>query len=330
MLASGNPLLDHERIYRAMEEFKPQLGSDILRLATRANVSQVVLDRTWDQLGRERQGDLMHQLLEGDPNSAISLTRLSALAMGLGRLPDAVEIGAKTMESREAMSLLLLYPTVSRRMRKSFELVVLEPTQAEDAVFLEGWSIDSAGAPLDPPMIWADGRWLTVTSVRRDHRLDVKEAYQLGTDRDLGFRLIAMSQAPILSPPNEERPFRRSMTGGLAKLSGRTQPAQKLLFKIGDFECGLPAAPGCRGHIDRGGWQRAAKIALPSEYAQTPIIEVETSVAAQPAIVWSDGAVDWGKKMTGNRVRFVREDATDLREITVIAPSGVRTHVIVN
>ena len=330
MLGSGNPLLDHERVYRAMEEYKPRLGADILRLATRAHLSQVVLDRTWEQLGRARQGDLMQQLIEVEPNSPAALAKLTELAMGLGRLPDAVEIGAKTMESREAMAQLLRDPAVARRMRHSFELVVLEPTQAEDAVFLEGWAIDGAGAPLDPPMIWAAGRWLTVTSVRREHRLDVKETYQLASDRDLGFRLIALSNTLNLSGPKSQRPFGRSLSGSLAKISGRTQPTHKLAFKIGEFECGLPAGPGWRGHIDRGGWQRAAKIALPAGYAQTPIIEIETSVAADPAIVWSDGALDWGKKVAGNRARFVREGHMDLQEITVIAPSGVRTHVMVS
>ena len=271
----------------------------------------------------------MQQLMAVEPNSSEALVKLSSLAMGLGRLPDAVEIGAKTMESREAMALLLRDPAVTRRMRSSLELVVLEPTHAEDAVYLEGWAIDGDGAPLDLPMIWAAGRWLTVTSVRREPRLDVKEAWQLASDRDLGFRLIAMPGALNLPAAKNRGPFGRSLGGGLAKISGQAQPAHKLAFKIGDLECGLPAGPGWRGHIDRGGWQRAAKITLPAGYSETPIIEIETSVAANSAIVWSDGALDWGNKVAGNRARFMRDGHLDLQEITVIAPSSVRTHVIV-
>jgi glycosyltransferase involved in cell wall biosynthesis len=323
MLGSGNPLLDHERIYRAMEAYKPRLGADILRFATRTQLAQVVLDRSWDQLGRTRQGDMLQQLMAVEPNSPEALGKLSHVAMGLGRLPDALELGAKTMESREVMARLLQDPAVARRMRKSFELVVLEPTPAEDAVFLEGWAIDAAGAPLDPPMVWAAGRWFTVAGVRRESRFDVKEACQLASDRDLGFRLIALPPMSGPSGAKSRGPF------GLGKTGPQT-PAQKLAFRIDEFECGLPAGPGLRGHIDRGGWQRAAKIVLPNGYARTPIIEVETSSAADPAIVWSDGALDWGKKVAANRARFLREDDLDLNEITVIAPCGVRVHVVVS
>jgi len=330
MLGSGNALMNHERIYHAMEEFKPRLGADMLRLATRGQLAQIVLDRTWDLLGRQRHGDLMRDLMAVEPNSSEALVKLSELAMGLGRLPDAVEIGAKTMESRLAMAQLLRDPAVARRMRKTFELVVLEPTQAEDAVLLEGWAIDGAGAPLDPPAIWAGNRWLRVAGVRRESRPDVKETYQLASDRDLGFRLIAIAGATNALEAKDQETFVRSLRAGLAKFRGQTQSTPKLTFKIGDFEYGLPAGPGWRGHIDRGGWQRVAKIALPAEYNEAPFIEVETSLPADTAIMWSDGALDWGKKVAANRARFTCAGHPDLREITVIAPNNVRVHVVVN
>jgi hypothetical protein len=100
-------------------------------------------------------------------------------------------------------------------------------------------------------------------------------------------------------------------------------------FAVDDFTCQLPAGPGWRGHIDRGGWQRLVKVSLPADLDGAPLIEVETSIPSDPAIIWSDGALDWGKKATANRARFTRENLVGSREVTVIAPSRVRTHVMV-
>ncbi len=326
MLGSGSALLDQERIYRAMEEYKPRLGADILRLATRGHLAQVVLDRTWDLLGRLRQGELMQELITVEPNSPEAIAKLSELAMAFGRLPDAVEIGAKTTKSRETMARLLRDPAVTRRMSNAVQLFVLEPTQAEDALFLEGWAIDPAGAPLDLPIVWVAGRWLTVAGVRREPRLDVKKNFQLDSERDLGFRLIAVPGAADALGVNDPEPFVVSPD----QADRQTQPAQRLSFKIGDLECGLPAGPGWRGNIERGGWQRAAKIVLPEGYAQNAMVEIETSIACDPAIIWGDGVFDWGRKLANNRVRFMRGDNADLSEITVIAPAGVTTHVVVS
>lgn len=327
MLGSGDMLLNYERIYRAVEEFKPQLGADLLRYAARDHLSQIVLDRTWHILGRQRQGDLMQQMIAMDPNSPEAMARLCELALGFGRLPDAVEIGAKTMESRGTMAELLRDPAVARHIRKSFDLVALEPTPAEDALLIDGWLIDGAGAPLGPPAIWVAGRWLAVASLRREQRLDVMETYQLASDRDLGFRLIAMGEA---SSSLAGAAFSRSLRASLAKIRSPAQSTPKLEFKIGEIECGLPAAPGWRGHIDRASWQRAAKVALPAAGDQAPIIEVETSVAADPVIIWGDGVFDWGKKMTASRTRFTRQGEGEAQDITVIAPSHVRVHVLVS
>ncbi len=329
MLGSGNALLDHERIYRAMEEYKPRLGADILRLAARNHLSQVVLDRTWELLGRSRQGDLLQQMMAMEPNSPEALAKLGELAMAFGRLPDALEIGAKTMDSRETMARLLRDPAVARRMRSSFELVALEPTQAEDAIFLEGWAIDADGAPLALPVVWAAGRWLTVAGLRREPRHDVKESCRLASERDLGFRLIAMTGAPDKSGASVAKS--RGLFGlSLGKAGGQVQSAQRLGFRLGDLECGLPAGPGWRGHIDRGGWQRAAKIVLPDSYVQRPMVEVETSVACDPVIVWGDGAIDWGQRATDKRVRFFREKKLESNEITLITPNSALTHVVVS
>ena len=327
MLGSGDMFLNYERIYRAVEEFKPRLGADLLRYATRDSLLQIVLDRTWHTLDRQRQGDLMQQMMAVDPNSTEAMVKLLELALGFGRLPDAVEIGAKTMESRGAMAQLLRDPSVARRIRKTFNLVVLEPTRAEDALLVEGWAIDSAGASLEPTVIRVAGRWLAVASVRHEHRPDVMEAFQLASDRDLGFRLIAMGEAPLRLA---DAAFSRLLRGGVAKLRGQARSMPKIEFEVGEIKGGLPAGPGQRGHIDRASWQRATKIALPAAYDQAPIIEVETSLASDPAIIWGDGAFDWGKKITASRTRFTREERGGAQEITVIAPSHARVHVVVS
>ncbi len=332
MLNSGAPLLNYERIYRAMEEFKPRLGADMLRFATRAQLSEMVLDRTWRQLGRERGGELMHQLTAEEPNSPRAVALLSDLAVEFGRLPDAVEIGAKTKESRDKFAALLRDPVMLRRVRKMFEVVVLEPTQARDAAFLEGWAFDSSGAPLDPPVIWAGDRWVPVASMRRESRPDVRNAYQLASDRDLGFRLFAFTASNLanLMKTNGSGLFGLPPRTGSARIRFWTRPMHKSAFRFDDFDCNLPAGLGWRGHIDRGGWQRAAKVVLPGDYDDAPTVEIETSVAADPVILWGDGTLDWGKKVAGNRARFTREGRAASREITVIAPSSAMTHVVVS
>jgi hypothetical protein len=37
--------------------------------------------------------------------------------------------------------------------------------------------------------------------------------------------------------------------------------------------------------------------------------------------------LDWGKRVTANRVHFAREGHGGARDLTVIAPSHVRAHV---
>jgi hypothetical protein len=101
-------------------------------------------------------------------------------------------------------------------------------------------------------------------------------------------------------------------------------------FKYTAFEADLPDGPGWRAHIERGEWQRTAQIALPKALEGAPIVELETSLPADPVVVWADGAIDWGKRIAANRLRFSREEHGAARELTVIAPSHVRTHVTVS
>ena len=177
--------------------------------------------------------------------------------MDLGRLPDAVEIGAKTMESRETMALLLRDPAVARRMRKSFELVVLEPTQAEDAVFLEGWAVDAAGAPLEP----ADdlGRRALARGGEREPHAAPRRA------KELTARLGARHRLPpfrlrrgLPRSARRRRGVCSAKRGGDRRAKAMHKPASSSAISYAVCRRGR----GWRGHVDRGGWQRAAKIAL--------------------------------------------------------------------
>jgi glycosyltransferase involved in cell wall biosynthesis len=313
MLATGDAFLDYERIYRAIDQLRPRVGADLVRFAYGQQLTQLALGRTMQVLARERGGDLMQQLAGAEPNSREAIALLSDLAMKFGRFTDAIELASRDSESRGRIEALMRDPAVVRRLRGKYELVVIEPSAARDAALIAGWAIDGEGAPLNLPVIWVAGSWWRVASARRERRPDVRDAFNLSSEHDLGFRLYAFAAeggAPGVEEPAMEawRPMDR-------------------VFRQNEFEANLPAGPGWLGQIERGEWQRAAKIVLPESLDGAPILEIETSVASDPVVVWADGVLDWGKRVTANRVHFAREGHGGARDLTVIAPSHVRAHV---
>ena len=195
MLANGDALLDYERIYNALDRIQPRVGSDLVRVAYRQQLAQLAVGRTLQVLARERGAEIMQQLTNVAPNSREAIGLLSDLAMKLGRFSDAVELASKDYESREHLAAIMRDPAVVRRMRGSFELVVLEPTVARDSAFVSGWAIDGEGHPLDLPVVWVGGVWWRVMAVRRDRRPDVRDAFRLSSEVDLGFQIYAFETA---------------------------------------------------------------------------------------------------------------------------------------
>ena len=320
MLATGDAFLDYERVYRAIDKLRPRVGADLVRLAYGRELTQIALGRTWQVLARERGAELMHQLTGVDPNSREAIGLLSDLAMKLGRFTDAIELASGDGESRERIDALLRDPAVLRRLRGSFELVVLEPTLARDAAFVAGWAIDGEGGPSDLPAIWVAGHWWRVASAQRARRPDVRDAFRLSSDLDLGFRLFAFPAAE-LAPPD------RLASGELDEAAGQPLRPMNRAFKHNQFECDLPDGPGWRSQIERGEWLRTARISLPGSLDGAPIVEIETNLPSDPLVIWADGVLDWGRRVSANRVRFMREDQGAVRELTVIAPSHLRAHV---
>ena len=338
MLGSGKPMLDYERICRAIDEGRPSVDGDLVRYASRESIRRNVLDRTWDMLGKEPACGLHRELTTLEPNSPEAVSKLSDLTFELGRFADALEIGAKIFDQREKLGWLMRDRAVSRR---SFELVIIEPSESEEAVFLEGWLVDAKGAPVDPARVCAAGRWFPVLKVGRMDRPDVRDALGLAEARGLGFMLYAMSlqMIPLPSPAtgNASRAGRGLFGRSGAKLLqplaiARRQvegALQRKPFLIDDaFECNLPWSPGWRGHVDRGGWRRAVAIKIPEGYTETPNVEIETSAAADTALIWSDGQCDFGDKITNSRTQFTRNDGT-VDKISVIVPCHIRAHVMV-
>jgi glycosyltransferase involved in cell wall biosynthesis/GT2 family glycosyltransferase len=326
MLSSGDPLRDHERIYRAMQAATPRLGADILRYATREHLSTIVLDRTWARLGREREGDTHQQLTAAEPNSTEALGKLRDLALQMGRLAEAVEIGAQIEPGRDALAVLLNKAPAARWKGRAPHIIVLEPGDAREAAFLEGWAIDGAGAALDFSAVWVSGRWLSVAGARRLRRPDVKTLFKLGEGDNVGFRLLAFANGGASAAPAGGlglfgRPLGKGRTEGL-------KPMHRAPFEVDDLECNLPSGPGWRGHVDRAAWYRAAKLAPPEPLLAGASIDVETSVPSDPAILWSDGTLDWGVKQAANRARFTRETAGETG-FTLLAPVRVRAHVVI-
>ena len=323
MLNGGDPLRDFERIYRAVEAASPRLGADMLRYATRDEISRTVFDRKWALLGRERDGETHRDLMELTPNSPEALAKLRDLALQMGRLAEAVEIGARVASGREALAALMRDAPAARWKGRAPHIVILEPEDSQEAAFLEGWAIDGAGAPLALGAVWAGGRWLTVAGIERSQRSDVKTLYRLDSDENLGFRLLAFADAPA------------AVAGGLGRFArplGKARadalrPMHRAPFQIGEFACNLPSGPGWRGHVDRGGWYRTKKLQPPGPFEKVREIEVDTSVAAGAAILWGKDVIDWGTKLTATTTRFTREASFSLSEVTLLVPSSLQTHV---
>jgi glycosyltransferase involved in cell wall biosynthesis len=326
MLNGGDPQRDFERIYRAMEAASPRLGADLIRYAMREQLSRIVFERKWALLGRERDGETLQELMDLTPNSPEALAKLRDLALQMGRLAEAVEIGARIEPGFDALAVLMRDSPTARWKRRAPHIVVLEPEASEEAAFLDGWAIDGAGAPLDLAAVWAGGRWLTVAGTKRSRRSDVKSLLQLGSDANLGFRLLAFAGggAPIASAGGLGffgRPLGKVRRDAL-------KPMHRTPFLIDEFECNLPSGPGWRGHVDRGRWYRAEKLKLPDNFELDSEIEVETSVPADAAIIWSKGVIDWGSKLTANRTRFLRDTSGDPSDVTVLVATSVRTHIL--
>jgi hypothetical protein len=209
---------------------------------------------------------------------------------------------------------------------------VLEPTVARESAFVSGWAIDGVGLPLGLPVVWVDGVWWRVMAVRRDPRPDVMNAFKLSSELDLGFRIYAFETADRF--PSGTSPLAPASSvlsaptlGAVAGVEEQRWRPMLGAFRQTQFEANLLDGPGWRGHIERGEWQRTAQIALPKTLDGAPIVEIETSLPSDPIVIWADGVVDWGERATGNRVRFSREQHGAARQLTVIVPSHVRTHV---
>jgi glycosyltransferase involved in cell wall biosynthesis len=333
MLGTGNPTLNHERLFAAIDACRPSIGSDLVRYASRHQISTETLDRTWHLLAREPAGARHQHLTSVEPNSRDAIVLLSELAFELGRFEDAIGIGGRIFDQREKMAALLQHsPSMTRKRRKPFELVVAPPKPARDAIIMEGWMVGAKGAPVDPSRVRVNGRWFAVMKVARLDRPDVRTALGLPSDEGLGFVLYAVSpDANSAARPGIARAgglpgFGRLVRGGGGSvLSG-------VDFVFDDISINLPAIRGGRGHVDKAGWRREVSLTLPPDRLTDVELEIETAVAAETAVIWGDGEIEFGRKQSSSRRKYARAGAApdEKGEFRAVVPTNIRTHVIVS
>jgi glycosyltransferase involved in cell wall biosynthesis len=326
MLGTGNPLLNFERLYKAIDVIRPAVGSELLRYTNRVHFANETLNRTLFILSREKGSELHQALTEVDPNSAEAINLLSDLAFELGRFGDALELGAKDYFQRDKIvDMMKALPSLDPSGRESRELMVVPPEAGHDGVLLEGWMIDGRGDPFDPAKVMVNGQWFSVVGISRFDRPDVAAALHLASGKNAGFHLYAV---PVSGARNPVARAWRGLTLAVRAKRGRMAKAPSFVFT--GLSVKLPNARGQRGHVDRASWQRRVRLDLPTDRHDTPRLEIETAVAAQTAILWSDGAIDAGIRTSSRRgiFRHAALGTAGQGEVCAIVPANIRAHIV--
>ncbi|WP_407525541.1 glycosyltransferase family 2 protein [Methylobacterium oryzisoli] len=203
MLATGSLHANNRRIFDAAAH-APAFDVNLLEYARRSEVEQLVLDKAWDLLGRQRFGEVHRNLMAVDPNGDQAREKLFDLTVSLGRIDDAVELGLTTPALREKLFDLVRYS----RNRRFTHLEVTARTEGlaprdTGAVYIEGWLSDP-GLRLHDHQIRIDPDLYRIAVCSRVMRPDVTRSLAVSDDLPLGFRAILLRQLPEEggSPPS--------------------------------------------------------------------------------------------------------------------------------
>lgn len=311
MLATGDIMRNHERLYSLLDEERPRLGSELLRYAQRHDLQQSVLDRIWIVLERSPAGDLHQQLMAMDPNSSEARARLSDLAFAIGRIQDAIEIGLSDFGQREKLLGLAAQfsrpPIFNLRGRTFFSP---EPGQGERVVALRGWAFDPVGKSYVPEGFKVDGdNYETIAHVK-EHRPDVVESFQLASGASPGFVVAA-----------------KKSDGRFAHgISRVRQLATSPGVDVGLF---CSALERFKGHVDEVFWCREVAVEPPDSSQWHGAIMVESEAAGYVFMKNGSGGYAIGNRVSGSRARFSYSPADVAgSKLYFILPSEGRVDII--
>ncbi|MGD9539404.1 MAG: hypothetical protein AB7V61_00520, partial [Methylocystis sp.] len=171
----------------------PKLTSDFVSLARSSELSNIVLDKTWNILERQEHGALFQQLPTVEPNSGEAVSILMQLAFLYGRLDEAIELGIRSPDDRATLY-RLLSATTSQPM-ESARLVIEQLPRVEQffaTVKLRGWICNRELVPTEFDELEIDGRVFSVTRLARISRPDVANEFDQKGQPLVGFELQAV------------------------------------------------------------------------------------------------------------------------------------------
>ncbi len=205
MLAGGSPVRNNARIFDAVREIRPALSADVLQMARRDAVSQQVLDRTWDMLGREPFGFLHRELMALEPNSEAAMTKIVDLAFYLGRHDDALELGLGTPSIRDQLHRLLTASGTLglREARLVPERCTVLPNN-EQAFEIEGWLATDSLGPLRIRGVMFGRRRFWIEDYTALPRGDVAASTGQRGAPPVGFRLTIVEDSAAAALTGEE------------------------------------------------------------------------------------------------------------------------------
>ncbi|MEF3365376.1 glycosyltransferase [Methylocystis sp. 9N] len=310
MLATGNVLRNHERLFALVDEEKPRLNADLLRYAQRRSVGQQVLDQLWSDLERSPASDIHQQLIPLDPASVEARRKLSDLAFTIGRVADAIEIGVMDYNQREKMLALasgLARPSAQKVREKIF--VTPSREASTPAVALRGWAYVNGGKPIIPRSFVVDEEAFETIAYVRSKRPDVIEHHNLSVDEPLGFTLFGIQKA-------------RGWRGFGPRRERRRRIPTTTNFKVAllDNHSDITA------HIDEIEWCCEVTVRTPEHSSVASRVSVDSARPTHVLLKGGDGSYAFGERLSPTIVCFDIRWPSDT--LTFILPRDEKSDII--
>ncbi|PWB82312.1 MAG: hypothetical protein C3F11_12580 [Methylocystaceae bacterium] len=313
MLATGDAVANHERLYAMLDLERPKISGDLLRYAQKDLLERELTEWLSAKLGDETGGNLHRELASLEPNSLEARLKLSDLAFAIGRTADAIEIGAADVAQREKLLFLASKLERSESPTKYRQHhVAVESREGNDVVLLKGWAFGKHGVPYVPNRLLVEGDQFETLAHVRQYRPDVLDQFQFEQGEHLGFILVAKK------------------TGVRSKIARYLGPKRKRVASHVNarIEFVSPTSP-IEGHIDDLAWGREVVIPAPEPANWNDTITVDAANSAFILLKIGD-EYRIGQQLSKTRARFTcsaDHAMIDHSQINLILPNEGRTAV---
>lgn len=243
MLATGDIILNYERIYSVIDKEKPNVNSEVFRYIQANWVHSQAKGKTIHDFSNLIGAEIHKELMDLAPDSISARSKLSDLAFLLHRLPDAIEIGIGNFQQREkliALTAAMSGPVVKRLGARSY----FSPKDSDylAVVRVRGWGFDKRGQGYLPNKVAMDGKAFGVFARAVEERRDVSQQFKLMRHMSVGFVLFA-----------EPRP-----TLGLSE-----KISAIMRYRMSKPRVNVPILGAVRVHVDE--IEQYSKVTLPNE-----------------------------------------------------------------